>query len=268
MPDDSAKPGPAKPNGSKSGPAITRSSGANLLAACQYEFSMEQLDTASLREAIYSVPLSDSDEQLTSILVKSKQRDHALMRINRALDIRVDGSLGHYAFALCSEAEMRCEGHVGNGVAEGMSSGTVRVRGNAGDGAGAAMTGGTLAVYGSAGDRCGGAMRGGGVFVRGNVGDHCGVGALGGLIVIGGDAGDYLGDAMSDVTVFIRGKAKSLADGVTEAPLRKRELLRLGLLLLNASIRGEAKDFRRIVPKALLEAEEAGRGEVNPSWRS
>lgn len=259
---------PSKPISSKPDAAMSRSSGVNLLATCQYEFSMDQLDTTALRDAIYSVPLSDSDEELTSILIKSNKRDHALMRINRAVDIRVDGSLGHYAFALCSDAELRCEGHVGHGVAEGMFSGTVRVRGNAGDGAGAAMTGGTLAVYGSAGDRCGGAMRGGGIFVRGDVGDHCGIGALGGLIVIGGDAGEFLGDAMSNMTVFIRGKAKSLADGVTEAPLRKRELLRLGLLLLNASIRGEAKDFRRIVPRALLDAEEAGRGEVNPSWRS
>ena len=229
---------------------------------------MDQYDTSALREAVYSVPLSDSPEDLTSILIKSNGRDHALMRINRAVSIRVDGSLGHYAFALCSEAELRCEGDVGHGVAEGIASGTVRIRGNAGDGAGAAMTGGTLAVYGSAGDRCGGAMRGGGIFVRGNVGDHCGLGALGGLIVIGGDAGQQLGDAMSNATVFIRGRAKSLADGVVEAPLRKRELLRLGLLLINASIRGDAKDFRRIVPKALLDAEEAGRGEVNPSWRS
>lgn len=254
---------PAKPD-----PVISRSSATDLLATAQHQFSMAELDTQALRDAVYAVPLSDSEEELTSILIKSNGRDHALMRINRAVELRVDGTLGHYAFALCSDAEMRCEGHVGNGVAEGMASGTVRVRGNAGDGAGAAMTGGTLAVYGSAGDRCGGAMRGGGIFVRGNVGDHCGIGALGGLIVIGGDAGHQLGDAMSNVTVFIRGKASSLADGVTEAPLRKRELLRLGLLLLNASIRGEAKDFRRVVPKALLDAEEAGRGEVNPSWRS
>ena len=249
-------------------PSIPNSSAKNFTVTCLHEFSMGQHDTASLRDAVYSVPLSDSPEELTSILIKSDGSDHALMRINRPVDIQVDGSLGHYAFALCSDAELRCKGNVGQGVAEGIASGTVRIHGDAGDGAGAAMTGGTLAVYGSAGDRCGGAMRGGGIFVKGNVGDHCGLGALGGIIVIGGNAGQQLGDAMSNVTVFIRGRAESLADGVTEAPLRKRESLRLGLLLINASIRGEAKDFRRIVPKALLAAEEAGRGEVNPSWRS
>lgn len=91
--------------------------------------------------------------------------------------------------------------------------------------------------------------------------------ALGGTIVIGGDAGENLGDAMNNVNVFIRGAAKSLAPGVTEAPLRKREQLRLGLLLINASIRGDAKEFRRIVPEALLKAEESKRGEIVPNWR-
>lgn len=253
---------------------IKQSSAMDLLAKTNYEFAMDDLDAAALRQAIYSVPLSESEDELTSILVKSAtlrsraaMRDNALMRINRPVEIRVDGSLGNYAFALSSEAVIQCYGHVGHGVAEGLASGTVKVRGNAGDGAGAAMTGGTLAIYGSAGDRCGGAMRGGGVFVRGNVGDHCGIGALGGIIVIGGEAGKGLGDAMSNATIFIRGRAKSLATGVTEAPLSKKESLRLGLLLIGASIRGDAKDFRRLVPKATLESEVARRGEINPSWR-
>jgi len=49
--------------------------------------------------------------------------------------------------------------------------------------------------------------------------------------------------------------------------LRKREQLRLGLLLMGASIRGSVEDFRRIVPIAKLIAEEAGEGEVRPNWR-
>lgn len=110
-------------------------------------------------------------------------------------------------------------------------------------------------------------MRGGEIFVRGNVGDHVGVGALGGTIVVGGDAGHCLGNATSNVTIFLRGKAASLVDGVTEAPLRKREQLRLGLLLINASIRGDASEFRRIVPAAKLAAETMNRGEVVPNWR-
>lgn len=231
-------------------------------------YSLKTADRETLKQAIHSAPLSGDDETLTQIRVNDAEGQHAaMMRLNHAVRIHVFGPLGDYAFALNSEADIRLTGSVGHGVAEGMISGAVRIRGDAATGAGAAMTGGTLAIYGSAGDRCGAGMRGGGIFVRGNVGDQAGVGALGGMIVIGGNAGESLGDAMNSVTVFIRGQAKSLADGVTEAPLRKREQLRLGLLLINASIRGDAKEFRRVVPEAMLRAEQSRRGEVVPNWR-
>jgi methylamine---glutamate N-methyltransferase subunit B len=226
------------------------------------------LGVSELHQAIHEVPIGDDDEQLTQVEVTgSAGQDAVLMRLDHLIRIKMEGPLGDYAFAFNKQADIRMTGDVGNGVAEGMVSGAVRVRGDAGVGAGAAMTGGTLAIYGNAGNRCGAAMRGGGIFVRGDVGDETGVGALGGMIVVGGDAGHNLGDAMSNATVFIRGAAASLADGVADAPLRKREQLRLGLLLINASIRGDAKEFRRIVPVAMLEAEANERGELNPNWR-
>ncbi|TWT50613.1 GXGXG motif protein [Rubripirellula amarantea] len=229
---------------------------------------MDKMSLAELREAIHEIPASADDQDLVNVAITGANGQHnALMRLDHPVRLQVEGSLGDYAFAFSSQADVRTTGGVGHGVAEGMIGGTIRVRGDAGDGAGAAMSGGTLAVYGNAGHRCGGAMRGGGIFVRGDVGDECGIGALGGMLVIGGNAGHNLGDAMNNVTVFVRGKYKSLAPGVTEAPLRKRETLRLGLLLINASIRGDSKDFRRIVPEAMLAAEMAGRGEVNPHWR-
>ncbi len=237
-------------------------------AAVEHQFSMSALDATSLSQSIHDVPLSGSDEKLTQIQITGASgQHHALMQLNHPVRIHIDGPLGDYAFAFNREADIRLTGTVGHGVADGMISGAVRIRGNAGEGAGAAMTGGTLAIYGSSGNRCGVGMRGGGIFVRGDVGDETGIGALGGMIVIGGDAGEKLGDAMNNVTVFIRGKAKSLADGVTEAPLRKREQLRLGLLLINASIRGDAGDFRRVVPVAMLQAENSKRGELVPNWR-
>lgn len=233
-----------------------------------HQLSMKDTTPAELYKAIHAVPIAESDEKLTEIRVDGAAgQHHALMRLNHPVRINVEGELGDYALAFNAQADVRITGGVGHGVGEGMISGAVRVRGDAGVGAGAAMTGGTLAIYGSAGDRCGAGMRGGGIFVRSHVGDHTGVGSLGGIIVIGGDAGENLGDAMSNVTIFIRGEAKSLARGVTEAPLRKREQLRLGLLLINASIRGDAKEFRRIVPQTLLQAEQSRRGELNPNWR-
>ncbi len=242
--------------------------GEDLLGASVHRLSMTEMTPQALYQAIHALPLSESDEKLTQIEVTGASGQHAaLMRLNHPVRLHLKGPLGDYAFAFNAQADVRVTGAVGHGVGEGMISGAVRVRGDAGVGAAAAMTGGTLAIYGAAGDRCGAGMRGGGIFVRSSVGDKAGVGALGGMIVIGGDAGEDLGDAMSNVTVFIRGKAKSLADGVVEAPLRKREQLRLGLLLINASIRGDAKDFRRIVPEAVLRAEKSQRGEINPNWR-
>ncbi len=94
-----------------------------------------------------------------------------------------------------------------------------------------------------------------------------GLGAIGGTIVIGGNAGENVGDPLSDVTVYIRGKAASLAEGVTDAKLSKKQEVQLGLLLISAGIRGDASEFRRIVPVAKLEAEKAARGEVVPNWR-
>ena len=229
---------------------------------------MEDLYEAELRKAIRSIELPADEEKLPRIEIRGANGQHgALMRIDYPVKLRVRGSLGDYAFAFNSQTVVKVFGNVGHGVAEGMTSGSVRIRGHAGHGAGTAMSGGTLGIYGSAGDRVGGAMRGGGLFVRGSVGNDVGLGALGGTIVIGGDAGENLGDPTSDIAVFIRGKAASLAAGVTEAPLRKKQEVQLGLLLISAGIRGDATDFRRIVPTAKLEAEKAARGEVVPNWR-
>ncbi len=232
-----------------------------------HQFDMSMLSVEQLHQSIHEIPASADEDRVRLHIIGANGQPAALMRLNHPVKIQVDGPLGDYAFAFNSQADIRITGSVGHGVGEGMRSGAIRVRGNAGVGAGVGMSGGTLAIYGNAGHRCGAGMRGGGIFVRGSVGDETGIGALGGTIVIGGDAGERLGDAMNNVTVFIRGKAKSLAEGVAEAPLRKREEVRLGLLLINASIRGDAKEFRRIVPQVILEMERSRRGEINPNWR-
>ncbi len=236
--------------------------------AAEYYLSMADLSEQEVRDSINEIPSVPVEATWPQVHVSGATGQHnAFMRMNHTVTLHVDGDLGDYAFAYNTKTDIRLSGSTGHGVGEGMRSGSIRVRQNAGIGVGTAMVGGTLAVYGSAGPRCGAAMRGGGIFVRGDVGDETGVGAIGGMIVIGGDAGHNLGDAMNNVTVFIRGQAASLAPGVTEAPLRKREQLRLGLLLINASIRGDSSEFRRIVPIAMLHNEESQRGEINPNWR-
>lgn len=232
------------------------------------ELSMAELSPPELHAAIHQVLPAEVGDPLPRIrLAGVAGQHHALMRLDHGVRIHLEGSLGHYPFAHNAQADLRLTGSAGHGVGEGMISGSVRVRGQVGDGAGAAMRGGMLTIYGSAGDRAGAAMRGGGVFIRGNVGDYAGIGALRGSIVIGGDAGEHVGSGMNRVTIMIRGQVKSLAPDAIEAPLRKREQLRLGLLLIQASIRGDAGDFRRIIPRWMWETEQRERGEVNPSWR-
>jgi glutamate synthase domain-containing protein 3 len=236
--------------------------------ASRHVFSMQELTDAELLRLIRAIPVGEGEENLPRVEVNGGDGQHgALMRIDHPVRLRVHGSLGDYAFAFNSRAIVKLYGNSGHGLGEGLSGGSVRVRGDAGHGVGTAMTGGTLGVYGSAGDRAGGFMRGGGLFVRGDVGNDVGIGAIAGTIVIGGDAGENIGDPLSNVAVFIRGRASSLADGVTETTLRKKQEVQLGLLLISAGIRGDAKDFRRIVPLAKLEAENAARGEIVPNWR-
>ena len=201
-------------------------------------------------------------------IVGAATRSHLLMALDTSIHLLIEGPLGDYPFAFNRQAHTRVDGPAGDGVAEGMSSGTVRINGNVGVGAGVAISGGTLAVYGEAAAYCGAAMQGGEIFIRGNVGPGTASGAIGGTIVVGGDAAEGLGDSMRDATIFVRGNVASLGRGVREAPLRERERLRLGLLLINAGIRGDAKDFRRIVSQATLQNESRRpRGEIDPSWR-
>lgn len=235
------------------------------------EIGPEQFCPASWDEILVVLPIDPESANARPPLVRALGANHqhaALMGVRHPVRMDVMGSLGDYACAFNQRAIVSIRGDVGHGVAEGMRSGAVRVYGTAGDGAGAALSGGTLAVYGHAGNRCGAGMTGGEIFIRGIAGDHVGVGALGGTIVLGGDAGHGLGDAMSGATIFVRGRVASLAAGVMETQLRQRERLRLGLLLINASIRNEAKDFRRIVAIEVYEREKReSRGEIDPSWR-
>ncbi len=111
-------------------------------------------------------------------------------------------------------------------------------------------------------------MRGGELFVRGDVGCDTGVGMHDGTIVIGGDAGHGLGEPRGAGVVFLRGRAESLAEAMVEVPLRKRDELRLGMLLINASIRGMAKEFRRVIPETAWRREQSQMtGETRPNWR-
>lgn len=232
-----------------------------------HRFSLLHVSETELRQKFAEIACEAVNGTLVEIEDASGQ-DSALMAIESPIRLHVKGPLGHYAFSYNLSADARVDGDVGNGAGEGLRGGSVRIRGNAGVGLGVAMRGGTLAVYGTAGDRVAAAMIGGEVLARGDVGADVGVGARGGTILIGGDCGPRLGEPQGDLIIFLRGRAASLASGMVEAPLRKRDELRLGLLLINASIRADAKEFRRVIPEQLLQSErDRKRGEIDPNWR-
>lgn len=220
------------------------------------------------RLADIDVPRGRDQADEAAVELKNSCGSHSmLMGLDRALKINVRGDLGDYAMAFNDEANIRVAGSVGTGLCESMVSGNVRIHGNAGAGVGVGMTGGTVAVYGNAGDGCAAALRGGEIFVRGNVGNNAATGALHGTLVVGGDAGNNLGESMMDAVIYIRGSIESLGHGVAEAPLTEKDRMRLGLLLINAGIRGAAKDFRRVVPQWVFDSEQKLKGVIgHPSW--
>jgi methylamine---glutamate N-methyltransferase subunit B len=240
-----------------------------------YTLSLAEFSDQKLRSRIVGIALSGAasggPEGANPPLIQidgAHGQANALMAIQSPVRLHVTGPLGDYALSYCNRCDVRVDGGGGHGVAECLYGGSIRFRGDVGHGAGVGMSAGTLAVYGSAGDRLGAAMRGGEVFARGDVGCDAGVGMQDGTIVIGGDAGHGLGEPRGWGVIFLRGQAESLADGMVEVPLRKRDELRLGMLLINASIRGMAKEFRRVIPESIWRQEQSQiTGETRPNWR-
>ncbi len=203
----------------------------------------------AVRSRLESIVLAqDDDEPAALFRLVGVEKQHSLLQgLRGGARLLLDGPLGDYAFAMLEGPDIRITGDVGTGVGEGMSGGSLRVNGNCGDAAGYAMHGGTLAVYGHAGHDTGRFMDGGEIFIRGHAASCAGAGALSGALMIAGDAGPGLGDQMQDAVIYVRGSVASLGRGVVESPINAKDRLRLGLLMMNAGIRGEAKDFRRYV---------------------
>lgn len=236
--------------------------------------SMDELSEQKIRTRIARISLGGSSatgDSSTPPLIQidgARGQVAALMAIRCPVRIHVTGPLGDYSLSFCGRCDVLVDGDGGHGFAECLDGASVRVRGDVGHGAGVGMMGGTLAVYGSAGQRFGAAMLAGELFARGDVGDDAGVAMRGGTLVVGGDAGHRIGEPLGSGTIFLRGQAASLAEGMVEMPLRKSDELRLGVLLINASIRGAAKEFRRVIPERLWRWEQARiTGEVRPNWR-
>ena len=210
----------------------------------------------------------DEEHMLPRVTLGGDYGDFPLLPwFDAAVSVSLAGFLPDRSCFHWAGGELDVRGGGGHGLAGGMSGGVIRIHQAVGRGAGCTMTGGTLAIYGAADHRLGAAMMGGGIFVRGDAGDDAGFAGSGGSIVIGGAAGDGLGEGSRGVTFFVRGEVHTLGRDIVEAPMRKEPQLRLGVLLMNASISGRPQEFRRYVHRDQLSKELTNASEIRPSWR-
>jgi glutamate synthase domain-containing protein 3 len=209
-----------------------------------------ELDSAGWSESELRSRLAELAGETRRVAISGSERAGFLAGLNTTLRITVQGVVGDFCLAMIQAGEVRIHGAAGAGLGEGMAGGSIRIRGSAGLGCGVAIKGGTLAVYGDVGDHLGVAMQGGEIFVRGDVGAAAGAYGQRGTLVIGGDAGERLAFGAQEVTVYLRGRCPEIGRSLVEKPLTKADQLKLGLVLINAGIKGAPVGFRRIVPMA------------------
>jgi methylamine---glutamate N-methyltransferase subunit B len=133
--------------------------------------------------------------------------------------LRIEGSLGYFAFGLIDGPEVHLTGRVGWSAAENMMSGVVVVDKNAGSLTGAALRGGDVVVRGHVGARTGIDQKGGTIIVGGNAGSMTGFMMQRGRQIICGDVGPGMGDSMYDGAIYVAGKVASLGVDCVEAEM-------------------------------------------------
>jgi hypothetical protein len=72
---------------------------------------------------------------------------------------------------------------------------------------------------------------------------------------------------MLEAVIYVRGAVASLGRGIVELSISAKDRLRLGMLMINAGIKGEAKDFRRYVARKSHHFQNAGK-DIRLGFRS
>ena len=75
-----------------------------------------------------------------------------------------------------------------------------------------------------------------------------------GNLILGNDAGPDLGLDATGGTIYLRGEAASIAEGMREVKMKDADSMRLGLLLVRAGIRAATKEFRIYRPRQRSES--------------
>lgn len=158
--------------------------------------------------------------------------------------IKVDGSVGDFAFLLNEETSWDVHGNAGQACAHSITSGRVLIRKHAGDYLAAFGVCGFVVAYGKAGDFVSHRGEGADVLVRSTVGKFAGSQMKSGVLVLANGAGEELGQGMTGGEIFVRGDVQSVSGDVRHNRLKDTDSMRLSLLLARSGIRGDIKEFK------------------------
>jgi len=162
------------------------------------------------------------------------------------VEIRIEGSVGYYCGGMGDGPRITIAGSAGWGLAECIMAGQVICRGSAGNGAAASIRGGTVVIHGNAAARAGISLKGGTVLIGGSTGYMTGFMMQKGTIVVCGDAAEGLGDSMYAGQIYVGGRLAGLGNDAVEQPMGGEDVARLGELLEEHALPGEARKFRKI----------------------
>jgi glutamate synthase domain-containing protein 3 len=205
--------------------------------------------------AAINAQLRQLDEQAAEVHILGATGQAGLASgIAQGIKVSVTGQVGAFFGLLNAGGDLELNGDCGAGCGHSMSAGGILVRGQAGHALAAFARGGFIGVHGSAKDACALALAGADIVVRQSVGARAAERMQSGHLVLGSDAGAELGKDAIGGTIYLRGTAASVSDQLQEVRMRESDAMRLGLLLVRAGIKGNAKDFRVYRPRVKSEA--------------
>ena len=204
------------------------------------------LSTQSLRQVNHFLHRELPAGDLHVVVTNPDGAHNIAVGVDAPIDIDIQGHAGYYAGGMNCQARITVHGNAGPAVAENMMSGRVHVKGFASVAAGASGQGGLLVIDGDASLRCGISMKGIDIVVAGSVGDFSAFMAQEGRLVVCGDAGDALGDSLYEAVIYVRGTVKSFGADAHEEPMKDSDYTALGGLLVDAGLRHDPREFRRV----------------------
>ena len=204
------------------------------------------LEQASVRELNQRLHELGPGTNETDWMIANPLGRHAIAAgLDAAINLEIDGHVGHYCGGMNKQASIVINGNAGQGLAENIMSGTVRCTGNASQSAGASGHGGLVVVEGDSSSRCGISMKGVDIVVGGSVGHFSAFMAQTGHLVVCGDAGDSLGDSIYEAIVYVGGGVGSLGADCIEEEMTDADRETLTGLLQVAGIEADTAGFRR-----------------------